>query len=143
MTPTYTLSHLTVEHCRVLVSALDLFSRTHIGQFDEILRIYRADGRALHTLSPSEQNEVRALIGVVHDMLTGMPRNASYSILAHEVPDEARVAWDLQQLVRHRVAWDAHPEGGIQVDFDEPRRSSHELPLPVIERAIVTLERGP
>ena len=135
MTQHYTLSGLTAEHCRVLVSALDLFSRIHMGQFDEILRVYRANGRAVHTLSVSEQNEARVLIGVVHDMLTRMPRNASYSILAHEVPDEARAAWDLQQLVRHRVAWDENPEGGITVNFDEPRQSSTELPFATIERA--------
>ena len=35
-----------------------------------------------------------------------------------------RIAWDLYQVVRHRLAWDEHPEGGIQVYFDEPHKQA-------------------
>ena len=49
------------------------------------------------------------------------------------INDSFRVAWDLQQVIRYRLAWDRNPEGGIQVIFDEPLKSSQE-PLACIKK---------
>ena len=43
-----------------------------------------------------------------------------------------RIAWDIQQVIRHRIAWDRNPKGNITVDFDSPLKTSDEQ-LPIIE----------
>jgi len=52
---------------------------------------------------------------------------------SEKIHDVFRIAWDLQQVIRHRLAWDRNPKGGIQVSFDDPLKSSRE-PLASIKR---------
>jgi hypothetical protein len=40
-----------------------------------------------------------------------------------KVPERYKTAWDLQQVIRHVLAWDANPEGGFGVNFHEPLKS--------------------
>lgn len=37
-----------------------------------------------------------------------------------EHTESSMIAWDIMQVVRHRVAWDTYPEGGMTVQFDTP-----------------------
>lgn len=123
---TYTLA-ITEEQARVLVNACDFFSRIGIGQLDRVLDEFRFS----KDVSPEKLDEARKFIDHAKFLLTGFPPNASHGIRSPQVKDIYRVAYDLQQVIRHRLAWDAKPEGGIGVHFDEPWRSSNE-PLATI-----------
>lgn len=132
---TYTLT-MSEEQASLLVRALDLYSRIGIGQFEEVLEVY--DHRMRRSLEVRE--EIRAALKSAK-MAAGHPSNGSFGINNQEVADEFRAAYDLQQVVRHRLAYDRRPEGGIQVCFDEPRQLS-EQPLATIVSTIVADGKG-
>ena len=132
---------ITEEQARTLISALDLYSRIGMGQFEEVEMIYRYDSRKSVNYDGEETVEYdgdkfRELLKECKKLL-GHHSNGSYGIYSHQVPDSFRVAWDLKKVIRHRLAWDRRPEGGYTVDFEEPRQSS-KLPLACIEKDEVT-----
>jgi len=148
----------------LLVWALDLYSRIYLGQLEEVLWTIQNDpafptkdlSRRIVQLEALAQlvqlaqrplqsdalddkykvaNFARDLLNVVRALVTGFPAGASYGIHSPEVDDRARQAYDIQQVIRHRLAWDRNPEGGITVNFDSPMRTSTEqLELPFFVR---------
>lgn len=50
-----------------------------------------------------------------------------------ERPEDALIAHDIHDVIRHQLAWDRNPEGGFTVDFDKPYQESKEA-LPVFKR---------
>ena len=125
----YGLCQLNSEHCQVLMKALDLYSRLLIGQFD-MLKDTVTDWKKW---SPKANELIEQLKQEVYGFSSG----ASYGIHSPEVDDDARVAWDVQQVLRNRLAWDRNPKGGMQVSFDSPMKSS-EQPLVDIYRDLVS-----
>jgi hypothetical protein len=122
----YDLDAVDAEHAR---SALDLLSRIHLGQYyaiKDVLVLPKLDSyEAWHNLED--------MLRYVCKKVTGLHGNGSWGIHNKEnVSDEARVSWDLAQVVRGAIAWDRNPRGGITVDFDVPRQSSMQT-LPKIE----------
>lgn len=139
--PIYALTELSTVQARTLVDALDLFSRIQIGQFEEILNLARM-GSIPHREDRSvserieEIEEAEPLLREVKLLLTGHSPNASFGIFANKTPESAKVAYEIQRAIRHRLAWDRNPEGGLGVDFDDPDslRSTGQ-PLAVLKRA--------
>lgn len=114
-----------------MVKALDTFSRLCIGQIN-----YAVEAAWAHKGFDMDKGKIDSLCNQIKGMLTGMASpGASYGIHSKEIPDGARIAWDIQQVIRHQLAWDRHPEGGMGVSFDKPMQSS-EQPLPLIERKV-------
>lgn len=127
----YTLT-ITEEQANTLINALDLYQRIGMGQLEEIK----------HTAVPAPGHkynwvEVDQTMAILKLQLLGWPHiGTAHSILSPDLPDQFRVAWDIQQVVRHRLAYDGLKPGekpGIYVYFDEPRRTSKE-PLPEIKQ---------
>lgn len=114
---------VTESQANILVRALDLFSRIGIGQFENVVEVYNHDFR----LDAVKQERIRLCLQWAKEE-AGHPANGSYGIHNKAVSNDFRAAYDLQQVIRHRIAWDRRPEGGIQVNFDEPRSISG-LPL--------------
>lgn len=52
----------------------------------------------------------------------------------------ADTAWHTYEALRHTIAWNEHPEGGITVDFDKPMRFS-DAPMPECEVAGEKVQR--
>jgi hypothetical protein len=118
------------EQAKIIINALDFYSRIGIGQFIEIVLAFswwQCDEQWFN-----HRNEVERLIYDAQFNLTGMPFNASYGIFSPEVHENAKIAWDIQQVIRYRLAWDRNPKGGMTVDFDDPMRSSTK-DFPIIE----------
>jgi len=127
MTTKYNLT-VTEEQARILTDALDLYSRIGIGQFEEVLQVYDRN------LKLDEETRDRIRIGLdIAKREAGHPRSGSHGIHNEKVDDRFRAAYDLQQVVRNRLAWDRNPKGGIQVQFDEPRAIS-QMRLATIEK---------
>ena len=126
MTKKYTLT-MNEEQAQLLVKALDLYSRIGIGQFEEVLQVYDPTAK----LSPGTRDDIRQQLDFAK-AAAGHPANGSYGIHSPEVRDEFRAAYDIQQVVRNRLAYDRKPEGNpSSVHFDEPRQIS-KVPLPTI-----------
>ena len=124
------LSELQAE---VLIKALDLYSRIGIGQIGEVHNILTLEP---HIKSPSENTYqgIKNALDFVKRELFGFEAGASFAMHAPQVPDKFKVAWDLQQVIRHKLAWTANPAGGVGVSFQEPMKSSKE-PLATMTEA--------
>lgn len=61
-----------------------------------------------------------------------MTSSVSRGIFQDETPKSCKIAWDIQQVVRHCKAWHEYPEGGLTVNFDEPMNCSGQ-PMPKCE----------
>jgi hypothetical protein len=102
---------LNTEHMQVLIQALDLYSRVGMGQFEEVAHVF--ESRRNETL-------LTALNGA--KVAVGLHPNSHRSISAEAVADSFKTAFDIKQVLRHRMAWDKQPDGGVGVAFDEPMR---------------------
>jgi len=123
---------------QVVVDALDLYSRVGLGQLDEITAMARfgmlanAKGEA-----PSEDAlaDAEIYINQAKKALFGFESSASHGIFSEKINDRFRVAWGVLKAIRHRLAWDRTPGGGIQVSFDEPMRGESSLGVKVASAA--------
>lgn len=115
-----------------MVDALDLFSRVHVGQLDAAYWALLGNDNSQEQIVGLKYLRT-LLVNKVNCLVTGMHPNASWGISSPEISDRARIAFDLKQVVRHRLAWDANSEGGIAVSFDRPMRTSFEEDLAHIE----------
>lgn len=123
-----------------LLKALDLFSRIGTAEFEEILRhpqwnskIFTDTGVNAHCNYGDKYYQCSDLLKTAKTLLTGLHRDASYSIAASEVDEDSKITYDIYQVIRNRLAWDRNPEGGVTVDFHKPLEFSEE-PLPEITR---------
>ena len=119
----YELS-ISEKQARVMVDALDLFSRIGIGQLREVLRHPQYERVILRDNESYKYCE--RLLDQIKKLLTGFGPSASYGIACPEVHDDSNIAYDLLQVIRHRLAWDRNPKGGIEVYFDRPIQLSKE-----------------
>lgn len=115
---------LTPQQAKVIIAALDLYSRIGQGQLQEIAQVVRKNDGI-----PTDR--IDAVTSIAREAASTLMIN--FGIFSDKLNDVFRVAWDLQQVIRNRLAWDHKPTGGIQVDFDNPVRSSKE-PLAVIQK---------
>ena len=126
---------LNTKQALVVVQALDLHSRLIAGQVEELGRRFRMERASDPEMTLEQLDRVddaaRLLKAVMFPELRG---NAAHGIHSDKIPDEARVAYDLLQVLRNRLAWDENPEGGIQVWFDDPTQTSYEEKPPEMER---------
>lgn len=116
------------EYINLLISILDFYSRIVIGQFAEILYSCIFGWDSSIVLNIKREKIQKILNSIKHKLSIG-----SFGIYSKEVSEEAKIAYDIQQVIRYRLAWDNNPKGGITVNFDEPMRCSN-IDFPKIER---------
>lgn len=137
-TKTYTLT-VTENQARIIAHAVELMSRIQTGQWFSFIDWLPQQ----HQFSRHELREKLQPVMTEHFSKTKPDNcpyvidgwNNNYNILAEYVPETARVAWDLQKVIEHRLAWDRNPEGGFTVDFDEPAHAGTE-PLAVMKQVL-------
>ena len=124
------------EQAGTIRRALDMWSRIGMGQLAEILEHPDLQSRMW---SGSERPEkLRAALDSLKHDIFGLDAGAYHAIHSKLVHDDNRIAWDLLQVLRHRMAWDYAGNPPVRdwatmlaVDFDPPSRSSR-LPLATI-----------
>lgn len=116
----YTLT-VNERQAQIIAAALDLYSRIGIGQFEEVLQVYDP----LAKLDLQTRERIRAGLNIAK-VEAGHPTSGSYGITNSAVDDQFRVAYDVRQVVRHRLAFDRQPQGGMGVDFDTPHPTGAE-----------------
>ena len=115
---------------QVLVDALDLYSRIGMGQLGEIAHLARF---GMLKTQCGEAPQIERIEDAKHrldqatEVLFGFPPGASHGIHSPNVHDSFKTAWALQKAVRHRLAWDRSPQGGLGVQFDEPGPAAQNI----------------
>uniref|UniRef100_A0A6M3ISR5 Uncharacterized protein n=1 Tax=viral metagenome TaxID=1070528 RepID=A0A6M3ISR5_9ZZZZ len=114
---------ITEKQAKIITQSLNLFSRIGMGQLEEIINhpqwIFTVDNQY-------DRDIIKNSINTLKKHLCNLDSYSSFGIYQEEVDDINRVAWDLQQVIRHKLAWDRNPKGGITVDFGVPMKSSKE-----------------
>lgn len=126
--------HMQTQHAGLAVQALDLYSRIGIGQLEMLM-----ESPSVRTgLTDAQRAEAEWLINRLKLVLFGLPEHASYSIVNERTAPAAKRAWDLRNVIRHRLAMDraGNPTERdfrtmLTVDFDTPEQLS-DLPLATI-----------
>lgn len=119
----------------ILRDALDAYSRLLAGQVSIPVRDTAAyiflHQRAFDSMEFYERSQkITAKLDELQQLITGLDSGVSFGIYAEEVPDQARQAYDLQQVIRYAIAWHLNPEGNsFAVDYDQPTQTSRVLPL--------------
>lgn len=117
---------------KIIVEALDFYSRIQSGQLSELTNVCSGPLQQLITIEQSEDAE--QLLGPIKKILFPNLQGQFYGITNKiDLPDSARVSYDIKRVIRGALAWDRKPEGDITVDFDKIEALSKE-PLPVIKK---------
>lgn len=111
--------------------ACEMLARLHMGQINIVLSdcFIRLPVEKLEELR-EKAKEVELLV---------RPSNAYYALHSKNLPEESRIAWDLNQVIRHKVSHDIADEEKTpkdkrwSVNYDEPFKLSSE-PLAKIEK---------
>ncbi len=118
---------LTEAQVSVISMACELVGRLRLGQFYDIVwKVYpetmgsgTVDHEKLRTLFEEISLELR--------------KRRGHSGSDADWTNDARTAWDIHQVFRHRLSWDKNPAGNfMNVDFDSPLPMSQE-PLAKIQ----------
>lgn len=129
------------------INALDLYSRIWIGQYLEIdnqmiwfkEKLYLTDSAA--KMTPFFLNiRNRILPGALRDI--GNTLHCSYGIFSDKIDRRARMAYDIQQVIRYTAAWYFHPDGGMGVDFDRPMHAEDSVAMPTAHCFVSGSETG-
>ena len=110
------------EEIRVILNALDFYSRIWIGQYREImmdLRWYR-NYKQLDDLDEILRRKFWNMRIILLPKLRHYDLSASHGIFSPDRDVKAAIAYDMQQEFRYRRAWFLKPEGGYTVDFGSP-----------------------
>jgi hypothetical protein len=111
---------ITETQAEVLIRATDLLSRIQGGQFKVMADEFIGADFPVEYLHAAQH-----LLGQVHTLLTGLPTNAYHGIHSPELPDTARIAYDLHQVIRHRIEHDKRPDCRWNVWRNPPMKPSH------------------
>lgn len=113
----------------VIITALDFFSRVLCGQLEEIRWVLLKNAGP----NSADYEAVEVALDVLKREFFDLQGASHMGI--YNSPERAKVAYDLVQVIRHRVSWDETPSGGITVNFDEPLKVSQGTELAIIEKA--------
>jgi hypothetical protein len=116
----------------IIVRALDTYSRIYLGQFDTAIL-----DRFLFSpnVSGPQMDAARRLLDETKKVITGHDSNASFGIHSTEVPDSARIAYDVQQVIRHQIWKDTSPDNRWSICSHPPHQTSTDgIKLAKIEK---------
>ena len=140
---TYTLTITERQACTISM-ACEVLARLGMGQFKDAfehlpLRTQNLDWSAWH-------DDMEQISRILSKHMPGGIDGIRSSTGISNADEEARTAWDLHAVIRHRLAWDRAIAEGVtdgtkrewpammQVSYDEPMKYSEE-PLAKMEKA--------
>lgn len=103
--------------------ALEFYARMVAGQFEELLSLARFEllRDAQGQLTPVQDIEdCEPLVRALKHQLLKLPANAHLGVFSPHLHPSAKAAWTVSSAIRHRLAWDRTPQGGLGVAHDEP-----------------------
>jgi hypothetical protein len=138
----YTLT-LTDRQMHVISRACEVIARLGIGQLPEALRELPKPDSGIDWIEWNTDCE--AVCKIMSKYLPGNINGWNSNLSIHHADNGARIAWDLHQVIRHRLAWDSATARGITdgttrdwsqmlgVHFDAPSKTAEE-PLATVGR---------
>ena len=104
------------KQAKLVSKALELYTRLRIGQWRELIDL-------CVEFSDEQYCEKRDILEpklldarkVAYPELNGIGH--SYGVGKFE---DADLAWEVHEVLRNKIAWTEHPEGGHTVNFDKP-----------------------
>jgi hypothetical protein len=120
---------LNEKQIEILKKSLDFISRLQIGQISEIRDTFNSP--LSDRINEENKNSLREnLIKIKKDLFPELhEENAYFSIYnKQKSPENARIAYDIYQVIRYTLAYDKNPKGGTTVDFNEVFPASSEEP---------------
>lgn len=115
----YRLS-IDLEQAIVIEKATELLARLLMGQLDEVAYLF--EGK----LSTEHTQELKKKLKELEQIVKRR------SINSKDVSDDARVSFDVYQVLRHQLMCDRHPGRTPQIGFDSPQPTA-SCPLPTVE----------
>ena len=107
------------EQAQVISRCTEFFARVQMGQLEDVF-YQLMDSPKFLGLSVDERQALRSLLAEAGQAFTKLGTGASFGIRNEGIPEAARVAWDLYQVIRQVLAWKRQPTGGDQVQFSDP-----------------------
>lgn len=126
---------------KTIIKALDLYSRLQMGQIHELGTPY--SGPFTKQIEKADKEKLEDILNELKQTLfPELSQGAFYGIFSQEVPDEAKISYDMIQVIRNHLAWKNNPKGGITVDFDQPLKSSKEPLIEILEKRVEKVNLG-
>ena len=111
---------LNEKQAAVVQHALEIYARLGIGQFRNALELLPLDGQIPEGWWASMDAIGSILSGHTKHGVNGW--TSSLSIHSKDVSEDAQIAWDVHQVIRHRLSWDRAVANGIVESADSERR---------------------
>jgi hypothetical protein len=113
---------LNSKQSRILIDALDAYARLHVGHVHTTMcAIMR-----FHTHRKFDIEGVKNAARTLGNCFANVGEHTVYSLSDPEVPDEARSAWDIKDVVKD-VLFDLRGYGGNSTMGSEPRPKCEKL----------------
>lgn len=131
------------EQFKVLLPALDLAFRLHLGQLGMVNEFLSSEVKTPNNV-PFFDDEVTTYLKAIKQIYFGHPQLSSGpGIYNPEISDRARMLVDIHDVIRNKIAWDEHTSGQptIYVQYDAPRQHS-KFGLPTL-KDVETSNGGP
>ena len=95
---------MNMNQAKLLIRALDLYSRIGIGQIEEIENLFRFHYSDEEYYNSEKSMEIERLLHEVKFEMFGLASNASYGITNDKVPDDFKVAYDMIKSLQRPIA---------------------------------------
>jgi len=113
------------EQAEVISKSVEFFARINMGQLEEVF-YQLLDNPKFLDLSVDERQAFRSQLAEASLMFTKLTSGASFGIHNPDIPEQARTAWDVYQIIRQVLAWERQPTGGDSVNFGNPFKTGVE-----------------
>lgn len=122
------------QQLQVIAKACELLYRTDMGQFnvlEEHLDNCGVSGDKYNR--EAAEQLLQSLKALTKPKIAA--RGQYLGIRSPELSEEAKICCDIEQVIRHTLACENNPQGGMQVYCREPTQYSNE-PLPVLKKEV-------
>lgn len=127
---------LNEQQARLIIQALDLYSRLMIGQVEALDYVFREMSARppKETYGQMDLEKVRVFIAELKAVTFPQhPLNGSFSIGNPAVHENARMMVDIQDVIEHAL-YDPEKDHSVHRAKFEPFHHSKETPLPTVEK---------
>ena len=121
----YTLS-MDERQAKMLATACEFYARVNMGQW---LEVFHSCADLRRTDYSEARDAVEQLLLQARQIVWPELHGAGHSFGVGKF-EHADIVWEIYEVLRNRIAWTEHPEGGIGVSFSKPMSfSGRNLPI--------------
>lgn len=111
---------LTPDQAKFLCRVCDFYSRMMIGQWDELFWYLNYNKEISCSDIIDNKEEFEEYLLKARDLVfPGLNHSFGHSYGVGKFTN-ADHAYEMLEVIRNKIAWTEHPEGGYSVDFDTP-----------------------